>query len=198
MAVIAITGGIAVGKSAMQAYWESKYTQPVFDLDDIGRDLLQEVTIKQSIHSLFGSEVLTADGQLDRQYLKERIFLHHGERAKLEALMHPHIRRVAQVRVQDCLKQHAYCLVVVPLLFETQTAALYDRVCVVESVLDQRVRRCLDRGLSEEVTMAVLQAQASNEQRRRIAHDLIYNFRDFAFFYEQIDRLQHDYNRLYA
>lgn len=198
MTVIAITGGIAVGKSAMQTYWESKYTQPVFDLDDIGRALLQKDHIKQAICRLFGSSVLTVDGELDRQYLKDRIFLHADEREALEHLLHPHIRSVAQMHVQECLQRHPYCLVVVPLLFETQTVRLYDRVCVVESSLDQRVRRCLDRGLSEEVTLAVLQTQASTIQRRSIADDLIYNLRDFHFFYEQIDQLQNVYNELYA
>lgn len=197
MAVVALTGGIAVGKTAMMNYWQSRYVIPIFDTDDIGRQLLTEASIQAEVVKIFGDDVV-ADGCIDRVAVQRRIFAHPVEKQALESLLHPHIRERSQALIDAHLSQHPYCIVVVPLLFETDTASNYDRVCVVESALDQRVRRCFDRGLTERVTLAIMQSQASSEERLSIAHDVLYNVQDFSFFYEQIDQLQTTYAKLYT
>lgn len=195
MPVVAVTGGIAVGKTVMMRYWSSKYEFPIFDTDDVGRDLLLDLEIKKNIRHIFGSKVFDAEGEVDRLSLQGRIFSNIEEKRALESLLHPHIRRVSQEKIHAFLKKHAYCLVVVPLLYETNTAKNYDRVCLVESALDQRVRRCFDRGLSEDVTLAIMHAQASSQQRISVSDDVLYNVQDFSFFYKQIDDLYQQYGQ---
>lgn len=198
MVVIALTGGIAVGKTVLMHYWKSKYTLPIFDMDDIGRELLLSDRIKSRIKSHFGSSVFDSQGQIIRASLQRRIFSHDQDKQVLESLLHPEIRRKAQEQIECISNQHPYCLVVVPLLYETNTANLYDRVCVIESVLAQRVRRCLDRGLSEDVALAIIQSQASSKDRLSIADDVLYNVQDHAFFYAQIDDLYQQYQNLFG
>ncbi|MEC8882123.1 MAG: dephospho-CoA kinase [Pseudomonadota bacterium] len=195
MPVVAVTGGIAVGKTVMMRYWSSKYEFPIFDTDDIGRDLLLTHEIKKNIRHIFGSKVFDAEEEVDRLSIQRRIFSNSEEKRALESLLHPHIRRVSQEKIHAFLKKYAYCLVVVPLLYETNTAKNYDRVCLVESALDQRVRRCFDRGLSEDVTLAIMHAQASSQQRISVSDDVLYNVQDFSFFYKQIDDLYRQYGQ---
>lgn len=196
MTVVALTGGIAVGKTAMMNYWQSNYSIPIFDTDDIGRQLLTEDAILVEVENIFGESVIE-NGKIDRVAVQRRIFTNPDEKTALESLLHPHIRSRSQALIESHLQSYPYCIVVVPLLYETDTAANYDRVCVVESALDQRVRRCFDRGLTEKVTLAIMQSQASSEQRLSIAHDVLYNVKDFSFFYEQIDQLHASYAKLF-
>ena len=198
MAVVALTGGVAVGKTAMMTYWLSRYDIPIFDTDDIGRSVLEEKQIRREVEVIFGPDALTDTGFVDRVYVQKRIFSDPHERSALESLLHPHIRSRSEAMIEAHLIHHPYCVVVVPLLFETNTASRYDRVCVVESALDQRVRRCFDRGLSEDVTMAIIQSQATSEERLSIADDVLYNMQDFTFFYRQIDALFESYAKIFS
>ena len=55
MTVVALTGGIAVGKTAMMEYWQSNFSIPIFDTDDVGRQLLTESEILTEVKNIFGS-----------------------------------------------------------------------------------------------------------------------------------------------
>ena len=198
MAIIAVTGGIAVGKSVFMEYWRTHFTEPVVDTDDIGRLLLDREDIKNELIQIFGSQVLDNNQNVDRHIVQKEIFSNQSKKNDLEALLHPMIRYEFQKKSKVYLAHHAYCVVIVPLLFETNTASSYDRVCLVESALDQRIRRCFDRGMSESLTLAVLHAQATSEQRVSISDDILYNVKDFNFFYTQIDKLHKQYQGLYV
>ena len=198
MVAVAMTGGIAVGKTVMMAYWNAQFDIPIFDTDDIGRSLLKQDMVKNELLNLFGKEVFLANGDIDRVAIQGRIFTHAKERDALESILHPLIRQESQALIDQFSKKYPYCIVIVPLLFETKTADSYERVCVVESGLDQRIRRCFDRGLSESVTLAILHAQATSEQRLSIADDVLYNVKDFGFFYTQIDQFFKRYDDMFS
>lgn len=188
-----MTGGIAVGKTVMMNYWKSQYDIPIFDLDDVGRDLLKDEGLKKSISVIFGLEVFNESGDIDRLSLQSRIFSNKDEKIQLESLLHPKIRQISREKVSVFLEKHSFCLVITPLLYETNAMQNYDRVCLVDSPLDQRVRRCFDRGLSEEMILAILNAQATTKERFTISDDVLSNMKDLSFFYGQIDRLYQKY-----
>ena len=75
-----MTGGIAVGKTVMMNYWKSQYDIPIFDLDDVGRDLLKDEGLKKSISVIFGLEVFNESGDIDRLSLQSRIFSNKDEK----------------------------------------------------------------------------------------------------------------------
>lgn len=198
MTIIAVTGGIAVGKSVMMTYWQANFSEPIFDTDDVGRAFLKQDSVKKEILRIFGNQVFCSDDSIDRRLVQQLIFSDVEKKYALESYLHPLIRNESQRMAKDFLRRYSFCVVVVPLLYETGTAEHYDRVCVVESALDQRIRRCFDRGMSEPVTLSILQSQASSEQRLSISHDIIYNVKDFPFFYSQIDTLYARYKALFG
>lgn len=174
MLKVGLTGGIGVGKTTVSDCFQDLGV-PVIDTDVIARELVHEGSnALQAIVTEFGAEVLTDSGALDRQRLGQIVFSDPAKRRKLEAILHPEIRRVAFERMQGL--DADYCIVVVPLLVETGFNELVDRVLVVDAPDDKRIgwleRR---RGLSEAAIADVISAQASREDRLKIADYVIRN-----------------------
>src|SRR5262245_41243862 len=114
--LIALTGGIASGKSAVAQLFEQQGV-PVLDTDQIARDVVEPGTPAfAQILEVFGRDVLDASGRLDRRSLRERVFANPQERQMLEAITHPAIREELARR-----SAHAggpYQIHVIPLLIE--------------------------------------------------------------------------------
>ncbi len=196
-ALIAVTGGIAAGKTVFTDYCARRYRIPVLDTDRITHHLLQaDVAVAEAIRSIFGSDVFSDDGEIKRQVLRERVFASTHDKKALEAIMHPKIRDAV---TEWAVAQRApFLFVAVPLLVETNTAARYDRIVVVDSTLEARLARCLQRGLTHEMAMKIMDTQAGRWDRAACADDLVYNMRSFSFFYNQIDDLICQYRRLFT
>ncbi|HEU5072756.1 MAG TPA: dephospho-CoA kinase [Polyangiaceae bacterium] len=146
MRVFALTGGIGSGKSAVAAYWRS-LGLPVVDADQLAR---QAVTPGEPaltrIAAAFGPGVLNADGTLDRSALAARVFGDPEARARLNQLVHPEIRRLAQNRFA-ALGESGEPLTCyeVPLLFETGQAEAYRPVVLVSVSEAIQLERTLAR-----------------------------------------------------
>lgn len=196
-ALIAVTGGIAAGKTVFTDYCAQRHHVPVLDTDRLTHHLLQtDSEVAQGIRSLFGATVFAEDGQINRQRLRERVFASTQDKKALEAMMHPKIRDAVTAWASG---QHApFLFVAVPLLVETNTAARYDRIVVVDSPLEARLARCLQRGLTHEMAKKIMDTQAGRWDRAACADDLVYNMRSFSFFYKQIDDLICQYRRLFT
>src|SRR5262245_16652401 len=90
--LIALTGGIASGKSAVATLF-SELGVPVIDTDQLARDVVEPGTpALREIVATFGAEVLDASGRLDRGRMRERVFADPKDRKRLEAITHPAIR----------------------------------------------------------------------------------------------------------
>lgn len=193
MAIVGLTGGIASGKSTVADLFQRRGV-PVIDADRVAR----EVTLPHSegleaIIDAFGREVLTEDGELDRRGLRQRIFDQPELRTKLEAILHPRIRR-AMLAAAARLVTPPYVLFVIPLLFETGQRDMVDRVLVIDCLEQLQIERSMQRdGIGEAEARSILAAQASREQRLAIADDLIVNTGDLARLEQQVDRLHRDY-----
>jgi dephospho-CoA kinase len=172
--LIALTGGIASGKSAVAEEF-AKLGVPVLDTDQIARDVVAPGTpALGQLVAEFGAEVLDANGQLNRAHVRERVFSDPAQRRKLEAITHPAIR--AELARRSAAAGGAYQVHVIPLLVETGRADAYDRVLVVDCPEEAQIERLLsrDRG-SREQAEEILAAQASREERLNAAHDVIEN-----------------------
>jgi dephospho-CoA kinase len=172
--LIALTGGIASGKSAVAEEF-AKLGVPVLDTDQIARDVVAPGTpVLGQLVAEFGAEVLDANGQLNRAHVRERVFSDPAQRRKLEAITHPAIR--AELARRSVAAGGAYQVHVIPLLVETGRADAYDRVLVVDCPEEAQIERLLsrDRG-SREQAEEILAAQASREERLNAAHDVIEN-----------------------
>jgi dephospho-CoA kinase len=172
--LIALTGGIASGKSAVAQLFANLGTV-VLDTDQIARDVVEPGTATlASLVEEFGSGILDASGRLDRARMRSLVFADPQQRLRLEAIMHPAIRAELQRRSRDA--GGAYQIHVIPLLVEGGGSGGYDRVLVVDCPAEHQLKRLLARdGSSLEQAQGILAAQASREQRLAAADDVIVN-----------------------
>jgi len=171
---IALTGGIASGKSAVAAMF-AELSVPVLDTDQINRDVVEPgtPTLAQLVAE-FGAGILDSTGHLDRRQLRQRVFADPQQRRRLEAITHPAIR--AELARRSATADGPYQIHVIPLLVETGRADSYHRVLVVDCPPEEQLRRLIARdGSSLEEATRILQAQASRQQRLEVADDVIVN-----------------------
>lgn len=173
---VALTGGIASGKSAVSDRFAALGVN-VVDADIVARELVAPGSpALADIVAAFGDDVLAADGSLNRRALRERIFGDSTVRARLNAILHPRIRTTLRERSQ-ATREGSYALLVIPLLTENRDQyAWVDRVLVVDVPRDvQRARLVARDGITPELADAMLDAQATRGQRLAIADDVIEN-----------------------
>ena len=195
MLVIGLTGGIGSGKSSVSDRFAA-LGAPVIDTDLIAREIVAPgLPAHRQIRRSFGESVLLADGTLDRDSLRAMVFEDPAKRAELERILHPAIRREVSRRLGDL--DAPYCIVVVPLLVESGFTDLVDRVLVVDAPEDTRLRRvCRRSGISEAEVRRIFAAQATSEQRRRCADDVLENDDELAELDHKVAALHQRYLRL--
>ena len=175
--VIAVTGGIASGKSEATRRFEARGA-PVLDADLISRALVEPgQPALAEISARLGSEMLQDDGRLDRRRLRERIFADPHARAELEAITHPAIRAAL---ARECRAAAGpYAIAAVPLLAEAGGRTAYpwlDRIVVVDAPVELQLARLMRRdGVDEALAMRMIGAQATREARLAIADDVLVN-----------------------
>lgn len=173
--VVALTGGVAAGKSAVARRFEARGIH-VYDADVAAREVVApgEPALAE-IEFVFGARVLNADGSLDRRAMRERVFADPVARGKLEAIIHPRVR--AWLRRRVGMDRGPYCMLAIPLLVENRGEyAWVDRVLLVDAPEALQVERLMQRdGVTREAAQRMLDAQSSREQRRAIADDVIVN-----------------------
>jgi dephospho-CoA kinase len=133
-----------------------------------------------------------ADGSLNRQELRQRIFANPEERQWLEALLHPAIRDLTDERCATATGP--YVMVAIPLLVETGGASRFDRVLVVDCDPEVQLARLMARdGSTREEAQRMLAAQASRAARLAVANDVIHNDGDLAHLRDQVEKLHRQY-----
>jgi dephospho-CoA kinase len=174
MYVIGLTGGIGSGKSTVASRFE-KLGIEIVDADLLSREVVKPASpALQEITQHFGADILTASGELDRGRLRQIVFANPAERHWLEALLHPLIADLIRQRIAGC--DSPYCLLVSPLLLETQQQALVDRVLVVDVSEQTQLKRVRHRDGSDETTIrAIIATQIDRQQRLQAADDVLNN-----------------------
>ena len=176
MPLIALTGGIASGKSTIARRLADRGAV-VVDADAIVRDV-QAVgsPVLDEIAAAFGEDVITADGALDRAALGARAFGDDEALARLNAIVHPAVRAESARRFAAAFDADPAAVVVydVPLLVEARVDDPWDLIVVADAPAALRAGRLVDeRGLSESDAAARLASQVSDDRRRAIADVVI-------------------------
>lgn len=149
----------------------------------------------EAVVQAFGASILDAGGALDRRRVKSMVFADPGLREQLEAILHPLIRARMQQLVRKV--EAPYCLVCIPLLTEGKENPLIDRVLVVDCPEELQIKRVVSRDdLTEREVLAIIQTQASREERLKIADDIIYNDRNREELTGRVSALHEMYSHL--
>lgn len=170
--IVGLTGGIGSGKSAASAVFQRLGIGCV-DADEVARQVVEPgEPALAAIAKHFGPSVLTADGQLNRAALRQRIFSDDTERRWLEALLHPLIRD----RMNDQLAEQSsdYALLIAPLLFENGLDERCDTTVLVDIPESLQVQRVMARdSVDSDQARAIIERQMSRaDKRARAAHIL--------------------------
>jgi dephospho-CoA kinase len=187
--VVAVTGGIASGKTAVTDRLAA-YGVPVIDADAVARDLVEpgEPALAE-IFAAFGDELAGPDGRLDRRALRAIVFADAGKRAQLEAILHPRVERRMRELVER-FRLAAYVVLAIPLLAEVGRYEFIDRVVVVDAPPEVQVERLVRRdAVTREQALATIAAQAGREARLALADDVVVNDGSRADLHERTDVL---------
>ncbi len=173
--IIGLTGGIGSGKSTVA----EAFVQLGAALVDTDREA-HALTAPggaaiAAIRTAFGDQVIAADGSLDRPAMRKLVFADATARKRLEAILHPMIGAACEAAIRAA--QGPYVLLDVPLLVESGNwLKRVDRVLVVDCDEALQIERVIARsGLSVEQIEAIMQVQATREERRAAADDIIDN-----------------------
>jgi len=131
--IIAITGGVATGKTTVAKFLSSLLKAEVIDADGIVHELLVpgEKTWEKVVLS-FGEDILRKDSRINRKALGQRVFGDVSQRKKLEQIIHPAVKKNIKEKLKQLRKnRHKWVIMDIPLLFETKMQHLADKIIVV-------------------------------------------------------------------
>ena len=177
MRLIGVTGGIATGKSTVDALLAA-HGAAVIDADLLAREVvLPGEPALAEVAQRFGREMLQADGSLDRARLGALVFADAAARRDLERITHPRITALMQDRIAQALAGPAPLVAVdIPLLFENARESLFEGVLLVYAPRDVQVRRMRERnGLDADAALQRLAAQIPIDAKRDRATWIIDN-----------------------
>ncbi|MER3390143.1 MAG: dephospho-CoA kinase [Microcella sp.] len=172
MDVIALTGGIAAGKSTVAGRWR-ELGAVVIDADALAREAVAPGSAGlAAIVERFGAQIVDESGALDRAALGRRIFADASERSALNAIVHPEVRRLYREAVSRTRATRPTSPIVydVPLLEEARARDEFGIVVVVHAPTETRVRRLIEhRGMAEQEARERVAAQQPDDERLALA-----------------------------
>ncbi|PWU07446.1 MAG: dephospho-CoA kinase [Verrucomicrobia bacterium] len=188
MPTIAITGGIASGKTAFRQYLSAGWKAESFDADAAVADLVDHSEeIRQEVQSAFGATAYR-ENRLDRDRMRTLIFSDPSSRKKLENILHPRVRALWRQRAANCAKENGKLLVEIPLLYETGGEAFCDFIISVTCSVETQMRRIgFSRGIGSDMAQKIIASQMSLEERLSRADQVIWNDGSDEILKEQAD-----------
>jgi dephospho-CoA kinase len=187
---IALTGGIATGKSYVARRLREAGV-PLVDADVLSREAVAPGTpALAAVVSRFGDGVVTQDGQLDRARLGELVFGDHAARRDLEAIVHPAVRRGIESFFTALPPETPFAVADIPLLFETRRDRDFDKVIVAACAPASQIERVVARdGLSRNDAERRIAAQLPIDEKVRRADFVIRTDGTFQETDAQVTRL---------
>ena len=193
--IIGLTGGMGSGKSAAGIEFE-KLGITVIDADEIA----QKASLKNSkaykeIVEYFGASILDNSQNIDRRKLRNIVFNNDEQKKKLEQILHPAIREDISFAISN--SKSPYTIIMVPLIYETNSKDNYNRILVIDCDEDIQISRAVTRdGASEEDIKKIINSQATKKERLSIADDVISNNSSIEKLSEKVLHLHKNYLEL--
>ena len=194
MVRVALTGGIATGKSHVLELFRRRGV-PCLDADSLAHGVTAAGTqAALDIAARFGPDIVDENGEVDRAKLGEIVFADAAARRDLEAIVHPGVYRAiaAGLRGFELTGRYPFSVVDVPLLFETRHEKEFDRVIVTTCSLALQISRLVDRGMTKEAARQRLAAQWPTEQKAERADYVVRTDGSFDDTDRQVGRIFHE------
>lgn len=172
--IIGLTGGIGSGKSAAANFFQNEGIS-VIDTDQLARKVIEKDTPGYSkVVDSFGANILDNNDSIDRAKLREEVFHDNEKRKILESITHPLVRELMVQKISSTTSP--YSIIMVPLIFETNSAKNYDRVLVIDCDVEIQLARATIRDEnSADLIQKIIDSQCSRSERLSIANDVIPN-----------------------
>ena len=172
--IVGLTGGIGSGKSAAGKYFVELGID-IIDADDISKNILDEnIKAKELFIKNFGDKFLDKNNNIDRDLLRSEIFVNEEKKNILESIIHPIVREEITKFINQ--SDSIYKLIMVPLIYETNSQDFYDKIIVVDCNEENQILRASERdNKSKENIINIIKNQASRENRNSIADEIILN-----------------------
>ena len=172
--IIGLTGGIGSGKSVVGNFF-TELGIDVIDADLISRNILDtNKKARKLFVKSFGNEFIDKKGNINRKQLRTTIFDDKEKKMSLESIIHPLVREeIINFTEQS---KSIYKIVMVPLIYETQSSKFYEKIIVIDCDEQEQIERASKRdGKSKENILSIIKTQASRNQRNSIADFIILN-----------------------
>ena len=172
--IVGLTGGIGSGKSAAANFFQNEGIT-VIDADGLSREVIEEGTPGfASIVEYFGSKIIDSDGSINREHLRKEVFDDDKKKKLLESIIHPLVRDLMVKKI--AASKSPYSIVMVPLIFETNSMSNYNRILVIDCDPKIQLERAMLRDNNSKAQIKkIMDSQCSREERISIANDIIPN-----------------------
>ena len=189
---VGITGGIGVGKSVVALIF-SKLGIPIYDADTRAKWLMaNHADLIQEIKANFGEESYLDNGEINRRYLAEKVFIDKSNIQKMNSLVHPRVGEDTLAWARECEGKFPYILKEAALLYESGGDKGLDKIIVVTASIEVRIARIQKRDpqRSKEEILGIISKQMPDEEKIKRADFLIYNDGE-TLLIPQVLRLHH-------
>ena len=172
--IVGLTGGIGSGKSVAGDFF-IELGIDVIDADHVSKNILDDnESAKKLFLEQFGEKFIDKNNNVDRALLRDEIFKNENKKEALESIIHPLVREEIFNFIEN--SNSVYKIIMVPLIYETNSQDFYDKIVVVDCKEENQIIRASKRDNKTKIDIInIMKNQASSDERMSIADEFIKN-----------------------
>ena len=172
--IVGLTGGIGSGKSVAGDFF-IELGIDVIDADHVSKNILDDnESAKKLFLEHFGEKFIDKNNNVDRALLRDEIFKNEDKKEALESIIHPLVREEILNFIEN--SNSVYKIIMVPLIYETNSQDFYDKIVVVDCKEENQIIRASKRdNKTKNDIINIMKNQASSDERMSIADEVIKN-----------------------
>ena len=172
--IVGLTGGIGSGKSVAGDFF-IELGIDVIDADHVSKNILDDnESAKKLFLEHFGEKFIDKNNNVDRDLLRDEIFKNEDKKEALESIIHPLVREEIFNFIEN--SNSVYKIIMVPLIYETNSQDFYDKIVVVDCKEENQIIRASKRdNKTKNDIINIMKNQASSDERMSIADEVIKN-----------------------
>ena len=172
--IVGLTGGIGSGKSVAGDFF-IELGIDVIDADHVSKNILDDnESAKKLFLEHFGEKFIDKNNNVDRALLRDEIFKNEDKKEALESIIHPLVRKEIFNFIEN--SNSVYKIIMVPLIYETNSQDFYDKIVVVDCKEENQIMRASKRdNKTKNDIINIMKNQASSDERMSIADEVIKN-----------------------